>query len=203
MKIYTKNGDTGRTQLFGSPSKILKSGEVFSCLGVLDEINAHLGAIHSDPHGFPGCLNTGGVGAETAELCEQIGEKLREAQGWLLRIGADVAGMPRDDDFSTETALQKWVIGLENQIDAIDDKLPSLKNFILPGGTPCAAMIHVARAVVRRGEREVVNLCVINGVGSWTLPFFNRLSDYLFVLARFHNSLMGVDDVIWDSSASS
>jgi len=155
--------------------------------------------ILSDSDGFPNVINHTSMGAETSELCEQIGETLKKSQIWLFKIGADVAGMPRDDNYKLETDIRQWVSDLEAQIDVIDAKLSPLKNFILPGGTPIAAKLHVARAVVRRGEREVIAEYVDNKTDWLAVPFLNRLSDYLFVLARFHNSLVGIDDVIWES----
>lgn len=182
MKIYTKNGDKGSTQLFGDSQKHLKSYPVFACLGALDEINAHLGKTRLNLWAFSS-------DRETKKF-------LLEAQNWLLAIGAAVAGKK---DSYTIHHLEEWVLSLESHIDELNKSLPELKCFIILGGSPTAADIHIARAVVRRGEREMVYQCLTSKVGWSAVPFLNRLSDFLFVLARYVNYRCKVKDEEWKS----
>jgi len=182
VKIYTKRGDEGKTDLFGG-ERVGKDALRVAAYGDVDELNAMIGvarASGSDP---------------------DLGESLQEIQSALFDLGASlatpdpahrvkagVAGVSADD-----------VVALERLIDRLEAPLESLKSFILPGGSLPAAAFHGARTVCRRAERAVVRLAGREGesVEQAALKYLNRLSDLLFVIARHENARAGVADVAW------
>ena len=188
MKIYTGTGDRGKTSLF-SGERISKADARIDAYGDLDELNSILGALAAH------------LSAEeklVAEL-QQIQTGLFQAGAWL----ATLPGAPSADSLQ-EISLEQ-IDFLEKAIDRFEKELPVLKAFILPGGHITAAWAHVARAVCRRCERKVV-LLLNNSVKKKTpgpyqrlLVFLNRLSDYLFALARKCNHIHGVSDKPWRS----
>jgi cob(I)alamin adenosyltransferase len=182
-KVYTRSGDDGSTAL-GSGRRVSKTSRRIAAYGTVDELNAHVGA----------ALAAGPV----TELCEP----LRRIQNELLHLGADLC-IPEADKAARPGPRieQRHIDGLEQCIDAFNAQMPALKNFILPGGSVVAAELHVARTVCRRAERLVVALADEEPVGAHVIPYLNRLSDALFVLARFHNQRSGVTDPLWDSRA--
>ena len=174
MKIYTRTGDDGTTGLF-SGQRVLKDHLRIEVCGTLDELNAHLGAsLAGLPH-------------------TKVSKSIREIQSQIFSLGADIAttvpGTPRISSHE--------IAGLELEIDQMMEELPELRNFILPGGTPAAAAIHVARAVCRRCERLVVSLASAEGLPPDSLRYLNRLSDFLFVLARYENFLTSTPEEKW------
>jgi len=187
MKIYTKKGDSGASALLDGQQKP-KSHPTFECLGSLDEVNAHLGAIASAWEW---------TNRQNDDIQDTV-HLLRESQGWLLSIGAAIAGK---QDAYTVHDIDAFVARLEQAIDAIDQHLEPLKNFILPGGCNLACKLHIARAVARRAEREVVAWCLESEIGYSMIGFLNRLSDYLFTLARYANAATGVPDTTWKCNA--
>lgn len=181
MKIYTKQGDSGDTGLFGG-SRVSKDDVRVEAYGQVDELNAALGLVLAEqPEGFERAL-------------------LETIQRDLFTIGAELAS---PDPSKVDKALagprvgEPQVAALEDAIDAHESRLPALKNFILPGGAPKAAALHLARAVCRRAERAVVTLDRHAGVSPAILKYLNRLSDLLFVLARAANAQAGRGDVKW------
>jgi cob(I)alamin adenosyltransferase len=178
MKIYTKTGDAGETGLFGG-QRVTKDALRVQAYGTVDECNATLGV------------------ARTATSDAELDELLGAIQNQLFTVGADLAtpggspNIPRIGD--DEVAF------LEAAIDRLEAGLAPLKQFILPGGSPAAAQLHVARTVCRRAERWVVSLAREEVVNLQLLAYLNRLSDLLFVLARAANARAGVDDVPWSS----
>ncbi|HVT90178.1 MAG TPA: cob(I)yrinic acid a,c-diamide adenosyltransferase [Tepidisphaeraceae bacterium] len=175
MKIYTKKGDDGSTGLLGG-QRLRKCEHRLECTGTVDELNAALGlaaiALHRD----------------TAELIQPIQNELFVI-GSLLGSARPQPDLPRLE----ETSIKR----LEQQIDAAEAQLSPLANFILPGGTEAAARLHVARTICRRAERNVVEFAEKNPVPPAVIAYLNRLSDWLFVQARFANHHEGVPDVIW------
>ncbi|MCA8912893.1 MAG: cob(I)yrinic acid a,c-diamide adenosyltransferase [Planctomycetes bacterium] len=180
MKIYTKTGDDGSTGLFGG-GRVPKHDARVEAYGTVDELNSILGIAIAD--------------------CDQddVGKLLRAQQPELLALGAVLAdgkatGIPKAND-----AL---LASMEKQMDAVDAKLPELKNFILPGGTKLAAHLHHARTVCRRAERCVSRIRAEQPkLAQRIMPglvYLNRLSDWLFVLARYANLKAGVADVLWN-----
>ncbi len=172
MKIYTRTGDDGSTGLF-SGERVAKTHPRIEACGTLDELNSLLGvAAASDP-------------------AEAVGEDLRRIQNELFSLGAALGSRQPPPAGLPDPA---W---LEGRIDAMTADLTPLKNFILPGGTPAAAQIHVARSVCRRAERCLIALGETEPVPPQAVVYLNRLSDFLFTLARFENHLRGVEEPKW------
>ena len=180
MKIYTKTGDDGTTGLFGN-RRVPKDSPRVAVYGTIDEANSILGL------------------ALAAGAPEELARVLLDLQARLFDLGADLA-TPRSDrpdpTYLTRIA-ESHVVALEQLIDRFEAQLAPLSNFILPGGVPTAAHLHHARTVVRRAERELVALARVENVGKAVPLFVNRLSDLLFVLARWANHAARVPDVPW------
>ena len=178
MKIYTKTGDTGTTSLFGG-KRVSKDDLRVEVYGNVDELNSLIGLCRS--------LNR----------AKELDRILNEIQNDLFKIGADLATPITYVKGKTVRVGHSEVIHLEHHIDCIDSNLVPLKNFILPGGTRSAAMLHVARSVCRRTERLVVRLARSETARISTVTYLNRLSDLLFVLARWVNARSRTDEVRW------
>ena len=178
MKIYTRTGDTGETSLFGG-TRVGKDDARVHAYGEVDELNAHLGV------------------ARASAADADVDAELVHLQRDLFALGAQLADPARRvTDKSAKTHLgDDDVARLEQLIDRLEAELPPLRNFILAGGTPCGAALHVARAVCRRAERTMVAL--EPAVDPVLLRYINRLSDLLFVLARAANLRGGTTEAIW------
>ena len=174
MKIYTKTGDKGKTTLYGG-QRILKSDLRVETYGFVDELNSLLGVVISV---LPD---------------KKIKNNLLDIQSDLLDIGSSLAN-PKVKKIQN---LEKKVMKFENDIDQITKKLPPLTNFILPGGSLGASMLHFARTVCRRVERRIVSLSQKETIDFQILVYFNRLSDLLFTYARYINLVDKNQDVIW------
>jgi cob(I)alamin adenosyltransferase len=181
-RIYTRSGDTGDTGLFGG-QRVSKDHPRIEAYGTVDELNAALGLAR----------------AQTPDA--EMDALLAAVQRDLFTLGSDLA---TPDDASTRKG--KIVIErltpadterLEQEIDRYQERLPPLTAFILPGGSPLAAALHLARVVCRRAERRCVELSRQEAVNPGALRYLNRLSDLLFVLARAANHRQGVSDVLW------
>jgi cob(I)alamin adenosyltransferase len=179
MKIYTKTGDDGTTGLFGG-QRVAKYALRITAYGTVDELNSIIGI------------------ALTLEPTHRLEHPLKHLSSLLFTVGSDLATpleppakyhIPR-----IESTHVEW---LEHLIDEFQEELPPLNNFILPGGTPLSAHLHLARTVCRRAERAAVELSHSENIGDVAVRFLNRLSDFLFVAARMANFLEGVDDVPW------
>jgi len=177
MKLYTKRGDDGRTDLIGG-SRVPKSHQRVCAYGTVDELNATLGLV----------LSACSIDAVRAPLIT--------AQGRLFDIGADLATITSEKP-SPGRLDEADVLEVEAQIDAACEPLAPLRNFILPGGTELACRLHLARTVCRRAEREVVALALVEPVSPLVTAYLNRLADLLFALARLANHEAGVEDVPW------
>ena len=180
-KIYTKTGDDGTTGLVRGPRR-LKYDLRVNCFGAIDEANAAIGMARLSSTSMP-----------------KIDSMLSRIQNDLFDLGSDLA-TPGVDPAGTTPSLRitpaqtQW---LEQQIDHYNEGLAPLTSFVLPGGTALAAALHVARTVVRRAERQVVELALTEqSVNAETMIYLNRLSDLVFVLGRVANS-NGRDDVLW------
>jgi cob(I)alamin adenosyltransferase len=180
-KIYTKTGDNGTTGLVRGPRRMKYDLRV-ECFGTIDEANSHIGAAR---------LSTGSM-PKLDRLLARVQNDLFDLGSDLATPGVDPEGVPPSLRITAAQTL--W---LEQQIDAYNEGLRPLSSFVLPGGTPLAAALHIARTVVRRAERQVVELIgkepEINGQ---TMIYLNRLSDLLFVMARVANA-NGASDVLW------
>ena len=178
MKIYTRTGDAGGTSLFGG-GRVAKHNARVEAYGTIDELNSVLGV------------------ARTARPNKQSDEWLEMVQNQLFHLGSDLA-TPLDakSDWITRVsgADVDW---LEESIDQMSEALAPLSNFILPGGTPAAAQIQLARAVCRRAERRMVTLSESQDISEYALPYINRLSDWLFTLARYENMRAGEPESKW------
>lgn len=181
MKIYTKTGDAGTTGLFGGP-RVDKDHPRICSYGEIDELNAILGMVRSI-----GCPDS-------------IDAKLLQVQWELFAIGAELA-TPDPDAHEMKWSGEAPVAILEQWIDQLDEGLAPLRNFILPGGSVAAAHLHLARTTCRRAERNVVSLGRQPQVSdpSQIIIYLNRLSDLLFVMARWCNAEQGVADIPWFS----
>jgi cob(I)alamin adenosyltransferase len=175
LKIYTRTGDHGVTSLFGG-ARVAKYDRRIEAYGTVDELSSHLGLARASWPASP------------------IDAELHQVQIDLFEIGAHLAS-PGTSRFPGVEAGR--LTTLENAIDAMESQLTPLTTFILPGGTIAAAQLHVARTVCRRAERLVVALHDETAATVSTIAYLNRLSDYLFVAARFANLKSGVEDVPW------
>jgi cob(I)alamin adenosyltransferase len=186
MKIYTGGGDKGKTSLF-SGERVAKHHPRIEAYGDLDELNSLLGA----------------VAALTPATEPAILQDLDRIQSQLFMAGAWLATTPDSSATAYLTPIPATLAKeLEGRIDALSEVLPALKEFILPGGQPVAAWSHVARTVCRRCERRLTGLIETSeGEGNEQLAaiqvYLNRLSDYLFVLARYLNQALGTVDKVW------
>ena len=187
MKIYTGSGDRGKTSLF-SGERVSKSDLQVEAYGDVDELNSFLGGLIA------------ALPPKEAKLAEEI----RQIQSVLLHIGARLAvtlGSAVSAELEEITEEHSKI--LEAAIDRIDESLPTLKDFLLPGGHISAAWAHLARTVCRRAERHVVRLSTTQTGGEDSeqlrnvIVYLNRLSDYLFVVARLCNKIHGLPDTLW------
>jgi cob(I)alamin adenosyltransferase len=178
-RIYTKTGDEGLTGL-GGGTRVAKDSARVTAYGTVDELNSLLGV----------ALATG--------LCERLAAELPRIQNELFDLGSDLC-WPSDDPRRGRipTVQPHHVEALEGLIDEFNEVVGPLTNFVLPGGAPGAAALHVARAVCRRAERATVTLARDEPIGDQVLPYLNRLSDALFVMARFENHERGVPEPLW------
>lgn len=184
MKIYTRTGDDGSTGLFGGP-RVRKDAPRIEAYGTIDELNSILGL------------------ASTAGPPPEIERLLQRVQNELFELGAELAS-PEAEQMGTATVGAEHIRRLEQSIDEFESTLSPLRQFILPGGTPAAAWLHLARTVCRRAERRVVSLraAADQSVSETAVVYLNRLSDLLFVLARATNAAAGREDVPWTKPVS-
>lgn len=179
MKIYTKTGDDGSTGLFGG-GRVRKSDARIECYGTVDELNATLGVA---------LVVAGG----------SINEALLRVQHELFVVGAHLATPEDSPSTHSLPLLEEAVVGrLEMEIDHAEAELEPLRNFILPGGCELAARLHLARTVCRRAERVLVEFAMDRPVSGTIVTYMNRLSDWLFVMARLANNRAGVADIAWE-----
>jgi cob(I)alamin adenosyltransferase len=180
-RIYTRTGDTGETALFGG-RRVRKDDVRVAAYGAVDELNALVGV------------------ARAAQPPDSIDPVLERLQHYLFDLGSELAAPPDAGAAAgahVSHVQPAWVEALEREIDRLEDTLPPLRVFILPGGTPAAAALHYARTGARRAERAIVRLARLEPVNPELLKFMNRLSDLLFVLARAANHAAGRPDVEW------
>lgn len=181
MKIYTKTGDEGQTGLFGG-GRVSKDDPRVEAYGDVDELNAFLGA------------------ARAVEVMPRIDEVLVPIQRDLFSIGALLATPDLEkmhDHLAKAQIDDARIVSLEKEIDACDRELEPLRAFIVPGGSPKAASLHIARTVCRRAERRVISLQKEVEIPQIVVVYLNRLSDLLFTLARVANTRAGAGEVTW------
>jgi len=179
-KIYTKTGDLGKTSLIGG-TKVSKSNIRIETYGTIDELNSYIGLVSDH------C---------TDDATKNI---LKEIQDRLFTIGSSLACDPdKEQKLKIPDLKEQDVTLLEKEIDAMNEKLPEMKHFILPGGHVAVSTIHIARCVCRRAERWCVNMMDNElFIDTLIIKYLNRLSDYLFVLARYVGKLLQVNEIDW------
>lgn len=182
-KVYTRTGDDGSTAL-GGGQRVAKDCARVTAYGSVDELSSHLGV------------------ALAQGVVEPLRRPLLTIQNELFHLGSDLCILEEDKEKMPVPRIEeRHVLALEGLMDRLSLELEPLANFILPGGTIGGAHLHVARAVCRRAERDLVTLARNEAVGPWTIRYLNRLSDALFVMARYENVRQGGQDVLWDSHA--
>jgi len=181
MKIYTRTGDAGETGLFGG-ARVGKDDPRVEAYGTIDELNACLGVVR------------------TLRASAETDESLLQIQTDLFTLGAELACLPgKEDKLRMDLLSDADITRLEGWIDRSEAPLEPLKNFVLPGGCASAAELHRARTVCRRAERRTLSASRTSPVRPEIVIYLNRLSDLLFVLARYENHLAGLSDIPWRS----
>ncbi len=184
MKIYTKTGDEGETHLFDG-TRVSKSSLRVEAYGTVDELSSHIAVIVS------------------FDIPKTDKDNLLNINRLLYLIGTDLATpFQSKQDSKIERLSEQNISLIEKLIDLYSEKLPELRNFILPGGCFESAFVHIARTVCRRAERRVVELETKEKVNHNIVVFLNRLSDFLFVFARYINMIRNIPDTVWDSKKS-
>ncbi len=178
MKIYTKTGDKGQTSLIGG-TRVPKFHLRIDTYGTVDELNSYIGLIMCQ------------------EINEQYKKLLKEIQDRLFTIGASLAADPEKATMKIPDLNDSDITLLENEMDSMNELLPPLKHFVLPGGNTVVSYCHIARCVCRRAERLTVELAGNSFVEERVTIYLNRLSDYLFVLARKLNMDFEAEENIW------
>lgn len=176
MKLYTKQGDKGKTSIIGG--RVDKDNLRVEAYGTIDELNSFIGKVVTE--------------LDTAKFKDLI-EDLTAIQHELFDSGGDLANVMKERHYKL---TEEPITILEQRIDALSEEAPPLERFILPGGTPAAATLHIARTVARRAERQTVTLMKeTQDVTPIVQKYLNRLSDYLFAAARIVNHRSGIQDV--------
>ena len=178
MKIYTKTGDQGKTSLFGG-KRVEKNDKRLEAYGTIDELNSVLGVSSA---------------FSKDELTKKI---IYDLQNSLFTLGSELA---TPDDIKSKAIVSLGsdeIENLEKKRDEIELRLNPLRNFILPGGTKSASFIHLARTVCRRAERRIIELDLSESVNPNIVVYINRLSDLLFVLARYENHISSTPEIEW------
>jgi len=181
-KVYTRTGDGGETHL-GMGRRVPKDSARVEAYGTVDELQSALGVVLA------------------ANPVDEVREVVARIQNELFNLGSDLCLLEEEKkDLKVPRIEKRHVDALEAYMDGVQDLLGPLEEFILPGGAPAAAHLHVARTVCRRAERLVVALARSEPVGDHVIRYLNRLSDALFVMARHENRMRGVPDVLWKKS---
>lgn len=180
-KVYTRTGDDGSTAL-GGGQRVAKDDLRVAAFGDVDETSSAIGV------------------ALAAEPCELIADALTRIQNELFNLGSDLCILEEDKkEMPVPGIEERHVKALEELIDTLQEDVGPLENFILPGGTRTAAHLHLARTICRRAERSLTSLAQADAVGPYTQIYLNRLSDVLFVMARYENKRQDHGDVLWNS----
>lgn len=182
MKIYTKTGDSGTTGLLGG-TRVPKHHIRIESYGTIDELNSFMGMIRE--------LNTR----------EDLGHMIEKIQDRLFTIGSILATAPGKKPSNVPQLSEDDILLLEQEIDRMNEELPDLRSFILPGGGTQASWTHIARCVCRRAERHVSHLSEHESVDPMILKYLNRLADYLFVLARFFTKTTNSTEISWNPNS--
>lgn len=179
MKIYTKTGDKGETSLIGG-TRVAKHHIRIEAYGTMDELNSHIGLVRDQIKD------------------EHVVDLLLQIQTTLFTIGSHLASDPEKSKMKLPELMEADILILEKEIDLINEIVPELKNFILPGGHMAVSFCHIARCVCRRAERCVIHLSQTNLIDPLIIQYLNRLSDYLFMLARKISFDLQVQELPWN-----
>lgn len=177
--LYTRTGDMGETSLVGG-ERVRKTSKRLEAYGTLDEFSSFLGVVLS-AHSCP----------------EEIRGQLLKVQNELFNLGAYLATAPKDGETPKCSVGDIELKEIEGWIDALDEQTPKIRAFVLPGGCELSAHAHVARTVCRRAERRILALAEVSYVDPALIAYVNRLSDYLFIAARYLNFMSGVEEIVW------
>lgn len=182
-RIYTRTGDDGTTGL-GDGTRVPKTALRIEAYGLVDLVTSQVGVVLAQ------------------QPAPELAGPLRRIQNELFHLGSDLCVPESAKQTMPVPCIEtRHVVELERLMDALSEQLSPLENFILPGGSPAAAQLHVARCLCRNAERAVIRLRDAEPVGPSVVPYLNRLSDALFVMARYQNKVAGVTDPLWDSRA--
>ncbi len=182
-RIYTKRGDSGETALVGG-QRVPKNALRIECYGTVDELNSFIGLAQ--------------VSCSEEPRLQKLGEILLRVQHELFNLGSILATLPEDVHPKQPRVTDAEIEQLEREIDAMNEGLPSLRSFVLPGGSRVNAELHATRTICRRAERLVVALAREEQVPVEAIRYLNRLSDALFVWSRWASHVTGVAEVLWD-----
>lgn len=177
--LYTRTGDTGDTSLVDG-SRVRKDSVRLEAYGTLDDLSSKIGVILSSP-----------------DCPEEIKGQLKEIQNRMFDFGSYLATPVAGDATPSAGNLEPAIARLEGWIDLLDEQTPKVRAFILPGGCPLSAQAHVARTACRTTERRIITLADQCYVDPALIRYINRLSDYLFILARYFNFINGIEEIIW------
>ncbi|NLO69815.1 MAG: cob(I)yrinic acid a,c-diamide adenosyltransferase [Porphyromonadaceae bacterium] len=179
MKIYTKSGDKGTTGLIGG-TRVSKSDIRLEAYGTVDELNAQIGVLIS------------------LELKDELKEFLLNIQNLLFTVGSNLATDTLRTEFRQASVMRdEFITSIEKEIDRLDQNLPPLEQFILPGGSRVSAQCHVCRTVARRAERRIIEMNETYPVDSKLVIYVNRLSDFFFILARYLLKEDNMKEIFW------
>lgn len=179
MKIYTKTGDTGTTSLLGG-ARVSKAHIRIEAYGTVDELNSYIGLLRDQP-----------VNQNRKDILKTIQDR-------LFTLGADLATEPGKDKVVKPDLFESDIDLLETEMDRMDEQLPALTSFVLPGGHQSVSFTHLARCVCRRAERISIALNDQEKVSPLVIKYLNRLSDYLFVLGRLMAQELNAEEVKWE-----
>lgn len=178
MKIYTKTGDKGQTSLIGG-TRVPKHHIRIEAYGTIDELNSHIGLIRDQ------------------QIDSHYKNILTEIQDRLFTIGASLASDPEKSKMKIPDLKEEDITLLENEMDKMNDELPEMRSFVLPGGHTTVSFCHIARCVCRRAERNTIHLAENEFVADLVVKYLNRLSDYLFVLSRKLSQDLKASEIPW------
>ena len=185
-RVYTRRGDRGETDLVGG-LRVAKDGARIDAYGTVDELNAAIGVVRAVNGSTP-----------RAKKARELDDVLRRLQNELFDLGGELATPPDAFQAGMFRVGAAEVKALEETLDRCQKDLAPLKSFVLPGGGPVSAFLHVARTICRRAERDVLRLMRQEDVGEWPLAYLNRLSDLLFVLSRWVGRHRGEKEFLWE-----
>lgn len=186
-RIYTRTGDTGETALVGG-QRVEKDALRIECYGTVDELNSFVGMARHSLEGQP--------------ALEPLSRILWRVQHELFNLGSILATLPEDVGPQQPRVTPRDVAQLEQEIDEMNDALPPLRSFVLPGGSRVNTELHACRTICRRAERIAITLNRYEPIPPEAIHYLNRLSDALFVYSRWVNATLGVPESLWDPNQS-